>query len=409
MAASRAVPARAHGAVRSRYLRSSFSQSRRPPHRAGGVADTRSRPDRAGRRCGSRPKLRAHVGRPALGIKTVRLDERQRHALHAETEAGSMRDGFIGIANPEFGGEVILMPIERANRRGLVQRNDRNQDFKLQPLVQLICRQHFAGPPEKWISRKIALRWQAQSLQQVQPTLQPRVAPGHDIIGWSHANEFAHAKRLQPRGFIRRLMAIHPPQQRQQASPRGQQATEARVNRITGRRREHDFSNVEKVFPALAVVDPGRQLPCLGLISEEAVHRPRQLREPGHVGDFVQQGTRQDRWKQHFLGAIGFGYPAYQIVEAPQDIFEDGTSTVPPLDPRGNDQTMLYQAGVKGINVVDHRHGASLKTSNMDALFAAIRSFEIISDADNESRYWRPRLNGLSFLYPRMPTICSAR
>ena len=59
---------------------------------------------------------------------------------------------------------------------------------------------------------------------------------------------------------------------------------------------------------------------------------------------------------------------------------------------------MFHQCGIEGGDVVFGGHGESLKTSSMDALFAAIRSLEIISEADSTSRYWRPRLNGLSFL-----------
>ena len=41
---------------------------------------------------------------------------------------------------------------------------------------------------------------------------------------------------------------------------------------------------------------------------------------------------------------------------------------------------------------------SSLSTRSIEALLAVMRSFEIMSEPDRLSRYWRLRLNGVSFL-----------
>src|SRR3972149_4004442 len=71
------------------------------------------------------PKLRAHLAGPGPRIEAVRLDQGERDALQAETEAGGVRDRFVRVTDAELRTEVILVPVERTDRGGFFLRDHR--------------------------------------------------------------------------------------------------------------------------------------------------------------------------------------------------------------------------------------------------------------------------------------------
>ena len=111
------------------------------------------------------------------------------------------------------------------------------------------------------------------------PRSQPGVAPGHHVVGPAHADELAHAERLQPGRLVGGLVAKDPAEHRHQAAAVGQQAAEGRIDRVAGGRREHHVGGRQHLFPALA-----RRAPCADS-SRAAASLPKKLcTEPASCG-----------------------------------------------------------------------------------------------------------------------------
>src|SRR5664279_6131166 len=129
-----------------------------------------ARPARVAAR--SRPQTRAHLGRPPRGLEAVRLEERQRHPLEAEAEARGARRLAVARADLEDAAEVILVPVERADRRRRRRRDDGHENFELELLVALAGRHDLAAATEERIRSDIARDRQADRAQERQATLE---------------------------------------------------------------------------------------------------------------------------------------------------------------------------------------------------------------------------------------------
>ena len=182
----------------------------------------------------------------------MRLDQRQRHALQAEAQARSAGHLAVRRLDVEGAAEVVLVPVERADRGRLLRGDHRAEDLELQALVALARGHHLAAAAEERIVGDVARDRQSQRLQQREAALQPGVAPFDDFVGRADADELAHAEGLQAGGLGRGLVAIDPVGERDQAAARRQRAREHRVDRVAGGRGQHGLGDLEHVLPALA-------------------------------------------------------------------------------------------------------------------------------------------------------------
>src|ERR1700753_3597438 len=104
--------------------------------------------------------------------------------------------------------------------------------------------------------------------------------------------------------------------------------------------------------------------------------------------------------------------PGHQRVEREPDAFEVASSRVDAIDAAAHEQArvdqILQERHLLGASSTKLGHQTSFAIKSRPALLLWIRSLAIISGPDIVSRRWRPTLNGVSFLKPRIPHTSSA-
>ncbi len=285
------------------------------------------------------------------------------------------------------------MEVEGADRRRVLARDHRHQHLELQLLRLLRLGEELAAAAEERIGRHVGLRRQAERAQQRQPALQPHVAPLDHLRGRAGRHELAHAERLHPRGFGRRLVAVHPVGHRDQAAAFRQRAAERWIDRIAGRGVHHHAGLAQQFAPVAAFLRPLGHGQRLDRVAEEAVDGAAQMGKRIEVVHLLEDAAVDHRRIGQRLRLVVARDVAHQRVEALQHVLEHGAAAEHPLHAGRHDEAVANQAVVEALDVVDSfiRHGwsavqSSFRTMSMEALLAAIRSLEIIRAPDNASR-----------------------
>ena len=200
-------------------------------------------------------------------------------------------------------------------------------------------------------------------------------------IGLTDVHVLALAEHPHARRVVRRLLPEADTQHVEEVAGRRQRGTaQRRVDRVAGRRGEHDIRHLERVRPLGAVGDGAQDVRVCALIALERVNEPDQLRERLQVAAALQIGARQERWEPNHLGSVSLTGSRDERIESLQHAIEFGTEAVDSARAGRNQQPVpdecipiRYDRG-EG-RVVNHQ--SSRCTSSIDALAPSTRSLLI--------------------------------
>src|ERR1700694_1093894 len=132
----------------------------------------------------------------------------------------------------------------------------RDQQLEFQRLLLLADRLHLADAAEERIARIVDLEGQAEVARDTLRALNQAISKCRDVVRPADTDIFAHPKRLQPVEMTGRFAAEAVGRDVEAQATRRQRATgrRDRVNRITGRRREHEIGGRKRCGPVAAGV-----------------------------------------------------------------------------------------------------------------------------------------------------------
>ncbi len=163
----------------------------------------------------------------------------------------------------------------------LFDAGDRDQQFEFQVLVALVVDQQLASTSEERVVGDVDLDRQFDLLHHFRATVDPELAERHHIGFRAHAHIFTHAEKLLARRVDRRFMAEAIGLQVVESAALRQRSAlgDCRIERITGRRRQHDVRRLLLQRPVRAFIHAFDEIDVVKLAAAEAVHRASELRK----------------------------------------------------------------------------------------------------------------------------------
>ena len=211
----------------------------------------------------------------------------------------------------------------------LFDAGDRDQQLEFQVLVALVVDQQLACASEERVVGDVDFDRQSDLLHHFRATVDPELAERHHIGFGAHAHILTHAEKLLAGRVDRRFMTeaiglqVVKPAALRQRSAFGY----SRIERITGRRRQHDVCCFLLQRPVRAFIHAFDEIDVVKLAATEAVHGAGQLREAFHVAAFFEKSAVHAGWKADRFGAVIASGTVDQAFKRLDDIFElAGTS-----------------------------------------------------------------------------------
>ena len=232
---------------------------------------------------------------------------------------------------PELRGEVVLVVVERGQRRRLLAR-DLHEQLELQLLLALVGGEHAPAAAEERVAGAVALGGEAEPREQLEAALRPRVAPGEHVVGRAEPHDLALVEHLHPRRVLGGLVAKHPAAAGVDDDAAGRQRParrDGRIDRVAGGRHEHQLAHASGGSSSPRGGRRARPEPS------PAPRRPRRRRRcPRGAG--TSAGSRSSRACGAGSAAgssSGWGPSAAEIVgdqgvDALADRLEDGAASV---------------------------------------------------------------------------------
>ena len=283
-------------------------------------------------------------------------EERERDPFQPEADTGGVRHRAVFEMKAPFRAEGVLVIVEAHAGGGLGRRGDGDQKLEFQILVALVVGEHAAGPAEERVVGHVDRHVEPDLGHHLQPSVHPCLAEGRDMVLRSHADIFAHAEELLAGRIVGGLVAeavglqvVEPAAGRQAAAP-----GDGRIERIAGRRRQHDIGRLLALRPVAVHFHALQQAHVVEFAAAEAVHGAGKLRKALHVAAGFEMGAVHARRKAHRLRAIGSAIGVDQPLEAGDHVLEPAGAAIKTLD-AGVDQEARVEQAVEKRGLHIHR------------------------------------------------------
>ena len=208
---------------------------------------------------------------------------------------------------------MVAVIVEAHAGGRLLFRAQRDQQLEFQRLLLLADRLHLADAAEERIAGIIDLEGQAEIARDGLGAHHPALAEIGHVVRAADADIFAHPERLQPVEMAGRLAAETVGRDvkaqaawRQRAAGRGN-----RIDRIAGRRREHEIGRRERRGPVAAGIEAADRGVDFAFGAMQAADAAEQVGKALEIAGFLQLPAVHDRRKAHHFGA-GFAMPRDQ-------------------------------------------------------------------------------------------------
>src|SRR5579872_258049 len=205
----------------------------------------------------SQPEQLAKRGRPSRKLRAVGVEHGDRQAIHPEGDAAGMSRFTACIPDVPGGAEMVAVVVETHAGGRLVFRAQRNQQFEFEGLLHLADGLHLADAAEERVAGIVDAESEPEITRDRLRPHHPALAEIRHVVRTADADIFPHPEGLQTVQMPRRFAAeavggdVETKPAWGQLSPRGCD----RVERIAGRRRQHEVGGRQRGGPVAAGIE----------------------------------------------------------------------------------------------------------------------------------------------------------